>query len=277
MMRKVVLLLSVVIVAIALVFWPTIAHAKSSKNVLFYYDFDNCKKIAKLPQCSCSHEGISCIDGVKNRALDFLGKGDFIRIQNAATHSFTVTFWMRTVERGANDKQGNFYGCTGLVDASGVVIDESWGINLCGDRAGFGVGGTTINSLSSVTTGRWRFVAVTRNFETGDMELFINGSLEAQASGISRGVELGGAPEIYVGALHESIENLEKIHYFGSLDELKVFGRVLSADEIKSIYEQYNPYRVQVIQVTKKEQKYKEIEPEKDTFIERRPGPRPRM
>lgn len=262
-MQKGVIFLVCAIIFICLTFTPSFAK---SKKILLNYDFDNCKKIAKQPSCECSKGGIRCIDGVKNRAMAFLGKGDFIKESSVPKGSFSVSFWMRTVERGANRQGGNFFGCTGLVDA------KVWGVALCDDKIGFGLEKTTITSKTKGTTGRWLFVVATMDADLGELKLYVNGELEAEANVIFQYQDLSSAPYLYIGAS----QSIEGAYFYGSLDELKVYNEVLKADEIKKIYNKLNPYNVRTVQITTTKVDYKEIEYEREVEVERRPRPTPR-
>lgn len=235
--------------------------AQKVGTVLLYYSFDNCKDIVSLTNCNCKNRMIECSDGVKKNAIMFKGKGDYLTHKNNVTKSFTVTFWMRTKEVGANTEGGKFYGCTGLVDATSAHSNNDWGIALCGDKVGFGVGETTILSTSAVNTGKYVFVAATRDIDTGDIKLYINGKLEAEAKDIAKGVALDGSADIYIGALHRkptltSIK--EQSFYFGCMDELKVFYGALSADKINKMYDELNPYKIKLKPQVQKQEEGKE-------------------
>lgn len=235
--------------------------AQKVGTVLLYYSFDNCKDIFSLPNCNCKNKMLECSEGVKKSALMFKGKGDHIVHENKATRSFTVTFWMRTRDVGSNTAGGKFYGCTGLVDAGSTSSNNVWGIALCEDKIGFGVGETTILSTSSVNTGKFVFVAATRDFETGNIKLYINGKLEAEANDVAKGVVLDGSKDIYIGAHHiqptlASVK--EQSYYFGCIDELKVFYGVLSADKINKMYDELNPYKVKLKPQVQKQEEVKE-------------------
>lgn len=261
-MRKLITSMAFIFVFISLISTPCLAKSKK----VIYYDFDNCKKITKQPFCECSIDGVQCIDGVKNRALAFLGKGDFIKESRAPQGSFSISFWIRTVERGSAGQGDGVAGCTGLVDA------KTWGVALCGNKIGFGLGKTTIMSKTDVTTGRWHFVVTTLDASSGELKLYINGKLEAEAKVDFHQEDTSPASYIYIGAS----QSAQKTYFYGSLDELKIYSRVLNAEEIIDMYDKLNPYKVRVVQITTIKTDYKEIEYEREVEVERRPRPTPR-
>lgn len=271
-MRKTFLALTITLLITGLVFSvsfaqpQTVGKSKTSGgqkvgSVLFYYSFDNCDKITGSTNCSCKKGAIECSDGVKKNAIMFTGKGDYITHKNNVTKSFTITFWMRTKDVGANTEGGKFYGCTGLIDAGSDGSIKDWGVNLCGDKIGFGVGETTIHSDSPVNVGKYVFVAATRDFVTGDVKLYINGKLEATAKGVSNNVVLDGSPDIYIGALHtkRGVTSMAgQSYYFGCMDELKVYNGVLGADKIKNLFDALDPYKIKPKPQTQKQKKKEE-------------------
>ena len=234
---------TMVLTLFALALFAGVVAAKEfkPKKAAIYYDFNACKAVSEEEsECYCITGKFSCTAGVQSRGVVFHGLGDHFIDKNVATKSFTVLFWIKTDLMGMNKQNGHFEGCTGIVDASNPDGGADWGVNLCGSKIGFGVENTTIHS-KKVTTGKWVFVAATRDFETGDMKLYINGELVAEAKGVSKGVVLNGSPDIYIGGLHAP-KGYVKAFYTGAIDELVIYDRVLSPKQIRKIYKQLNPY-----------------------------------
>ena len=70
-----------------------------------------------------------------------------------------------------------------------------------GGLIGFGVGkpDVTINSKKPVNDGKWHHIVVTRNSQTGDLRIYIDGELSAEGKG-SQGT-LDAPPRLTVGVL----------------------------------------------------------------------------
>lgn len=135
-------------------------------------------------------------------ALRFFGIGladiDRVKIPLAATTNvnvgatdFTVEFWIKgnladNTATGCNTGNGGWI--TGNIvidrDVFGTGDFGDYGISLFAGRVAFGVargnGGATICGTRIVLDGQWHHVAVTRQRATGQMQLFVDGALDAQ-------------------------------------------------------------------------------------------------
>src|SRR5688500_13288820 len=97
-----------------------------------------------------------------------------------------------------------------------------WGCSVLDSKFAFGVGApdTTIRSNKSVNDGRWRHIAATRNSDTGEVKIYIDGVLDKTAS-----APLGPrtAPnELRVGASRNSVP----VFFIGSIDQLTFHTKV---------------------------------------------------
>ncbi len=141
---------------------------------------------------------------------------------------------------------GEWYTGVGLVDGGDVsgAQNDMGGIALTQDRISFGVGWSgdwtaLINSTSSVNTGNWVYVAVTRTKSDGKMRLYINGALEQEGSGPTN--TLDATSQLTVGQIMSSTSAANQ--YVGQLDDLKIYNRVISAEEISSNYSEKNGHK----------------------------------
>jgi len=107
---------------------------------------------------------------------------------------FTVEWWLKALP-GANTTSGT---CTpgGYNWINGnIFLDRDvfgpgdwgdWGVSLWTGVIAFGVGGAieqTVCGTSALDDGAWHHLAVTRRASDGRMELYVDGALEAQATG----------------------------------------------------------------------------------------------
>ncbi len=106
---------------------------------------------------------------------------------------FTIEFWMKTTATGGT--------CTPGASGDGwitgrTIIDRDvygggdhgdYGIALASGRICFGVAqgssGRTIYGSTNVANGQWRHIAVTRNASSGQMQIFVDGQLDASGTG----------------------------------------------------------------------------------------------
>jgi glucose/arabinose dehydrogenase len=107
---------------------------------------------------------------------------------------FTLEFWLKAnaventaaaVTCGANVawRNGNV-----VVDRDRLNVDRKFGVSIAGGKIVFGVSGDATGSLtlcstSSVLDGAWHHVGVQRRRSDGNLWLFVDGNLEAQAIG----------------------------------------------------------------------------------------------
>ena len=107
---------------------------------------------------------------------------------------FTLEFWLKAnaaentaapVTCGANVawRNGNV-----VIDRDRQNLDRKFGVAIAGGKIVFGVSGDTTGSLtlcgvSPVLDGAWHHVAVARRRSDGNLWLFVDGNLEAQAIG----------------------------------------------------------------------------------------------
>lgn len=183
------------------------------------------------------------IPGKFGSSLSFDGSGELVSMPNAATSDFTISFWMRTTQAfqvtNAPPSGRMIIGADSPGPANDFMIGGTRGSNGQGgfvDRISFQTGFTggaqpnaIIHGTSSVSTGQWVHVAVTRTKASGQMKLYVNGVLEATGTGstdvlnANAALSLGGNP---AGAANS---------YQGDLDQIRIYGRVLGATEITDL------------------------------------------
>lgn len=139
---------------------------------------------------------------VTKTALQFFGTGlaqiDRVKIPlssttavNVGATDFTLEFWIK-----GTAADNTAAGCSTTVDGwrtGNVVLDRDvngaadfgdFGVSLFAGRVAFGVArgaaGATICGTRTVLDGNWHHVAVTRQRATGQLQLFIDGTLDVQ-------------------------------------------------------------------------------------------------
>jgi hypothetical protein len=124
---------------------------------------------------------------------------------------------------------GPWWAGKGLVDADVNGPAEDFGVALVGDKAAFGVGNpdTTLTSTTAINDGQWHHVAATRDAVSGRMQLYVDGSLQASAQG-PNGIK-NAPPHLRLGSIRSGAASG---FLSGTIDDVQIFGRALSADEI---------------------------------------------
>jgi hypothetical protein len=141
----------------------------------------------------------------------------------------TVAFWINTTQAG-NDDVFLAPGVIGI-DAAGIENDIFWGWLTSAGHIGVQAGDTPgAASATPINDGQWHFVAMTRNADSGRVKVYVDGELSGSAlsapgqrtapvANIGRIDDAGGAPT----------------HFDGTLDQLRLFSRVLTADQILAL------------------------------------------
>ena len=170
--------------------------------------------------------------GNSNGAMTFNGTDDYVDCGNDEslniTDAITIEAWVKVLDNNHR------------VIASKYDIDHvkrSWLLETYGGKARFYISSDgshyefATNDITSIT---WQHVVGT--FEGGNIVVYVNGvsGTPVSASGI-----YSSDVTTYIGRFIYSSEN----HWFfnGTIDEVRIYNRALSAEEIKANYEKYKP------------------------------------
>ncbi|MDE0961451.1 MAG: DUF1549 domain-containing protein, partial [Planctomycetota bacterium] len=157
-----------------------------------------------------------------------LDENDRLLIDRPVQDDFSISLWFRTDHPGAGGNTDlRWFRGTGLVDGEigGVVND--FGISLVGDHvcAGTGKPEVFIHGPQGMADGQWHHVVFTRNRESGEIVLWVDGSRVSSGSGGKQ--SLDSAEQLSIGRMLPDHQTLQ-----GSLDEIRFWDRVLDANEI---------------------------------------------
>ena len=158
--------------------------------------------------------------------LTFNGINNKVQVTNPVVNDFSIAFWVKTVQTAGTPQ---WYNGAGLVDGDVPGGASDFGTALVGGKFGFGVGNpdTTILSTSSINDGAWHQCVATRQEATGVISVYVDGSL--QATGTATKNTLSAPANLLFGATGGNYFN-------GSLDEVKIFARTLSSNEVAALY-----------------------------------------
>ncbi len=179
-----------------------------------------------------TNNGATFSAGIIGQAADFDGVADRVNIPRTIGGNFTIAFWVKTTTTGGGTATSQWFAGKGLVDGEVSGVQNDFGVSLVGGQAAFGVGNpdTTIRSTSTINNGAWRHVAVTRNSTTGAMQLYVDGVLEATATGPTGA--RNAPPTLAFGSLQT---NATGKFLAGSLDDVRLYTSVLTAAEIQDL------------------------------------------
>ena len=154
-------------------------------------------------------------------------------LSNLLSGTATLSFWINTTQTG-NNSPWRAPGVSG-VEQRGGVDDVFWGwINASG-RIAVNKGNTLgAQSTTSVNTGTWRHIVLTRDQSTGETKAYVDGLLNNTRKS-DKGV---------VTRSFSSIGRIENSYLSSAapfdLDEVKVFSAVLSDAQVSAIYANEN-------------------------------------
>lgn len=176
-------------------------------------------------------------DGYIGKALSFDGDGDYVAIPNddslqyEANESFSICLWFNA-SAGEMD-----YG------AGGWLYDSSYWGKGCFIRVGNGGGinffikdqlGTDsqIWSKYKLNDNQWYFIAAIRDVSDGKLYLYIDGKFNNEGWDATTS-SLSHQQPITIGKYDDNYSNS---YFAGLIDEVMVFDRALSANEIENLY-----------------------------------------
>ena len=168
-------------------------------------------------------------------SLNFDGTNDNCQGTRRISTDFTIELWIKTTTVSGAGTQ--WYDGRGLVDSQLSAVNDDFGISILGTKAAFGVGnynGTdvTIKSTSNVTTGNWVHIAATREQASGQIKLYINGTLEATGTSSSNAISANTG--VALGTVAGVPGTNTTSRFNGQMDELRMWSRVLTPCEIQN-------------------------------------------
>ncbi|MCP4757652.1 MAG: hypothetical protein GY866_42890, partial [Proteobacteria bacterium] len=162
--------------------------------------------------------------------------GESIEIDNPVEDDFSISFWIKSIQTSGVGNNNNWYSGVGLVEGHDGTSQNDFGLTL-GDAGEilFGVGLPDASDeklvSSAINDGEWYNVTATRDKNLGTISLYIQG--EEIATSSSAGTQSLSSPTLLqIG--HESLNGTGSFN--GSLDEIRIYNRVLTATEIQKLY-----------------------------------------
>lgn len=153
------------------------------------------------------------------------------QVLSAIAGSFSISLWLKTTDSYGSDTDNGFLG-EGIVSAFYGGGETVVPMTLNGDKLGFFTGGIpndTLHSATSINTGRYVHIVVTRNQSTGVKNIYVNGVMDASDTGSTDA--LNSSPEMDIGYVNGSGKGIG-----GEIDDVQVYAGVLSASDVSYLY-----------------------------------------
>jgi len=177
--------------------------------------------------------GPTWLDGIVGKALSFDGIDDYINCGNNPslniTGPITIVLWLKPIVAGEGGPNA------GSVCKAEEGVDWSWQLRYNapggGNYMGFQFNGdpegsTWVSVKQNLSPGEWYHIAGT--FDGTNIKCYLNGS-ETDTNQIS--AIKGGSSTLFIGQ-----DGWDTI-FNGVIDEVKIYNRALSAEEIKADYD----------------------------------------
>lgn len=182
-------------------------------------------------------EFIDYVTSFHGEGIEFDGKDDFVNLGNSSELDFnveqiTVEAWIKPYDVENRN----------LIVDKGVLGSEGWGVDIRGGNVYFGFhGGATAwtNDLPIDEANKWyHIVVVGGDRSQGETLFYVNG---VKRSAVNNGVwvnVLSSSSDVMIGKSSDSDDSFFK----GVIDEVKIYARSLSADEIVENYYSYKSF-----------------------------------
>lgn len=166
----------------------------------------------------------------RDTGLDVIGSPNF---DWEANETFTIELWLRTeTKEGSSEAQNQV-----LMGRHATDSPSQWWLGLDKDRrAGFYLpdiefkGAYVGNSGPKLNDGSWHQLVVVREGSSGAIRLYVDGE-QIATSNFAHDHGFSSRSPVTIGYFNASM--LNSYHYEGELDEVKLFGRALSPEEIR--------------------------------------------
>lgn len=179
------------------------------------------------------------------------GTGDIDRVKipidpattaDVGATDFTIEFWLKAAY-GENISSSCTPGGDNWVNGNSILNRDNfgagdygdYGISMYGSKIAFGVAnssiGSTICSNTTVGDNNWHHIAVTRKLSNGQLTIFIDGVLDAQANGPTGDISYHDSrstsypnsdPYLVIGAEKHDYDALSYPSFKGQIDELRI-------------------------------------------------------
>jgi RNA polymerase sigma factor (sigma-70 family) len=168
------------------------------------------------------------------KALYFDGSSGHLKVAQDLNQwlggTATLAFWIKTTQVG----DAEVWRCPAVlgINVRGPGKDIMWGILNNNGRIGLD-DDIPVSTTKPVNDGRWHHVAFTRDASKGEINVYLDGSWNAKGPS-QAGVKT--SPFFTIGRI-ENVSLGKEIFFQGSLSDLRLYSRLLAAEEIRKLAE----------------------------------------
>ena len=182
--------------------------------------------------------GAKWVNGISGKALEFDGVDDYVEVANSSSLNpstqITLCAWIRFQEGGTYNPR--------IISKLPYAFGDEPGYELITGKTGvsrivyFRCGpNTRIQTKDSIWEGQWYFLTAT--YDGHVLKIFVNGILDTQENATVT-INSGTRP-LNIG--RKNVEGYD--HFHGIIDEVRIYNRALSEEEIQALYRYYTKNR----------------------------------
>ncbi|MDP3954318.1 MAG: LamG domain-containing protein [bacterium] len=236
---------------------PKIAKPPLSDGLIGYWNFDVGKGgLTAYDMSSSGNHGTltnmdkntDWVDGKVGGALDFDGSDDLVLVPEDTTYdfaagtSFTVSAWVKTsagYDCGTNTdnkvavgyRVGTptwWFGCNQTNDTMHAFVRDS------------GSNSVNFSGTSLINDGVWHLLTLRVDNTNDKTAIFVDGIMENETDKNFTG-NFSGTAAVCIGQYGIDCTGFTNAEWNGQIDEIRIYNRALSADEIKRLYDLTGP------------------------------------
>jgi hypothetical protein len=150
----------------------------------------------------------------------------FPNLSNALAGSFTVTAWVNTTNSAGSDYNNAYFGSP-ILFLYNSDTNSTIPLTITGSKAAFTIydengNAVTLHSKTTVNDGNYHFLAVTRIQTNGQMNLYVDGNLEASGTSSTHSLQI---PWIHLAGGYF-------VPYTGLLDDVRIYAGALDTNDV---------------------------------------------
>ncbi|MDO8474223.1 MAG: LamG domain-containing protein [bacterium] len=166
--------------------------------------------------------------GQTNKAYSFNGTTNYVSVPTSSslqiTGSVSISVWVNAATQAGDVR---------IVNKESAADTDGYALGLASNNIAGKIGDGTncyLNSTSAVSTGAWNHLVMTGDGVT--MKMYINGVQISQTK--SCGSVASNTSILAIGARYSATQ-----FFTGSIDDVRIYNRALSATEVLALYESY--------------------------------------
>jgi hypothetical protein len=154
------------------------------------------------------------------------------RLGNLFAGSFSVSLWLQTTNVHG-DNNDNLYSAVGIVsDLGGDYGESAMPMGQTGSKLAIYTGGSMQNILHSrtnINTGQYVHVVTTRDQQTGEKRIYVNGVLDASVHAVTDLLTSSINGDMTIGYNNANV-------FAGVMDEIEFYSGVLSSNDVAFLH-----------------------------------------